>query len=266
MHGIITLTTDFGTRDPYVGALKGALLATSSQLQLVDLSHDIPPQDVLAGAFVLRHAAFEFPAGTVHLAVVDPGVGGARRPLAVDAGGYVWVGPDNGLLSFALNLPDARAFEITHPDLRRKQVSATFHGRDLFAPAAAQLAAGFPVEEVGPGVDDALRLAATLPIRRGACLEGTILHVDHFGNLITCIGSSDLAQFGDLSHVRIVVGPEPGTVVVRGIVRTYDDVETTAAAALIGSGDLLELVVRNGNAAARFALQRGDTITVSHCI
>ena len=265
MCGTVTLTTDFGTRDPYVGALKGALLATASQLQLVDVSHDIPPQDILAGAFVLRHAAFEFSPGTVHLAVVDPGVGGARRPLAVDAAGYLWIGPDNGLLSCALNFPDARAFEITHPDLRHEQVSATFHGRDLFAPAAARLAAGFPVEDVGPGVDDALHLAAMRPVVRTADLEGTVIHVDHYGNLITCISSGDLSQFGDLSRLRVVVGHDAGTVVVRGIVRTYDDIETAAAAALIGSGDLLELVVRDGSAAARFGLQRGDSITVACC-
>jgi len=118
--GTVTLTTDFGTRDPYVGALKGVLLTTTPGLQLVDLTHDIPAQDILAGAYVLRNAAFEFPPKTVHLAVIDPAVGSTRRPLVVDAGGYRWVGPDNGLFSFALACPAARAFQITHPELRRE--------------------------------------------------------------------------------------------------------------------------------------------------
>ncbi len=258
MSAIVTLTTDFGTCDPYVGALKGALLAVVRQLHLLDLSHDIPPQDVLAGAFVLRHAAFEFPADTVHLAVVDPGVGGARRALAVDAGGYRWVAPDNGLLSCALAFPGARAFEITHPELRRESLSATFHGRDLFAPAAARLAAGFPVESVGPRVDDAVLLAATQAVVQGACLVGSIIHADHFGNLISCISGNDLDSFGDRARLRVVAGD----VTVHGIVRTYTDVDAGEPAALIGSGNLLELVLREGSAAERFSLQRGDRIAV----
>ena len=172
MLGTVTLTTDFGTGDPYVGAIKGVLLSTSPQIQLIDLSHDVPPQDILAGAYLLQHAAVEFPAGTVHLAVVDPGVGSARRALVVDAGGYHWVGPDNGLFSFALGLPGARAFEITHPDLQRDRLSATFHGRDLFAPTAARLAAGFCVVNVGPAIDDPVRLAPTRTVVNSTLIEG----------------------------------------------------------------------------------------------
>jgi S-adenosyl-L-methionine hydrolase (adenosine-forming) len=260
--GTVTLTTDFGTSDPYVGALRGALLATVPRLQLVDLSHDIAPQDILAGAFVLRHAAFEFPTDTVHLAVVDPGVGSTRRPLAIEAAGYRWVGPDNGLLSFALECPDARAFEITHPDLRRESVSATFHGRDVFAPAAAKLAAGFPIRSVGPSIDDALFLEATQTVASDAGLVGTIVHVDHFGNLISCICTSALAALGDPAHLRVSAGGDPAAIAVTGIVHTYADVQVGSTAALIGSSDLLELVVRDGNAANRFGLRRGDTITV----
>ena len=258
MPAIVTLTTDFGTCDPYVGALKGALLSVVPHLHLLDLSHDVPPQDVLAGAFVLRHAAFEFPPDTVHLAVVDPGVGGSRRALAVDAGGCRWVAPDNGLLSCALAFPDARAFEITHPELRRESLSATFHGRDLFAPAAARLAAGFPVENVGPRVDDALFLTATRPTVQGTCLVGSIIHADRFGNLISSISGSDLASFGDPARLRVVAAD----VTVHGIVRTYEDVGVGEPAALIGSGNLLELALREGSAAERFSLQRGDRIAV----
>lgn len=258
MHGTVTLTTDFGTRDPYVGALKGVLLMTASPLQLVDLSHQIPPGDVLAGAYLLHHAAFEFPFDTVHLAVVDPGVGSARRPLVVDACGYRWVGPDNGLFSFALSRPGARAFQITHPDLRHEPVSATFHGRDVFALAAARLAVGFPVEDVGPAIDDALCLASTQAVVSDDRIEGAIVHVDHFGNAISCISGADLTTLGDPGRLRVAAG----SVAVDGIVQTYADVEPGVAAALVGSGGLLELIVRDGSAAAHLGLQRGDAVSV----
>ena len=261
MRGVVTLTTDFGTRDAYAGALKGVLLMTASSLQLVDLRQDIPPGDVLAGAYLLHHAAFEFPLDTVHLAVVDPGVGSSRRPLVVDAGGYRWVGPDNGLFSFALGLPGARAFRITHPDLRREPVSATFHGRDVFAPAAAHLASGFPVEDVGPEIDDPLRLASTQTVTSDSRIEGAVIHVDHFGNAISCIGAADLTALGDPSQLRVVAG----SAALDGIVRTYAEVEPGAAAALVGSGGLLEIVVRDGSATAEIGLQRGDTVTVEPC-
>ncbi|HJP33620.1 MAG TPA: SAM-dependent chlorinase/fluorinase [Candidatus Latescibacteria bacterium] len=260
MLGTVTLTTDFGTGDPYVGAIKGVLLSTSPQIQLIDLSHDVPPQDILAGAYLLQHAAVEFPAGTVHLAVVDPGVGSARRALVVDAGGYHWVGPDNGLFSFALGLPGARAFEITHPDLQRDRLSATFHGRDLFAPTAARLAAGFCVVNVGPAIDDPVRLAPTRTVVNSTLIEGAIVHLDHFGNAVSCICSADLACLGDPSRLRVTLGKERV-----GLVETYADVEPGNLTALIGSGDLLEIVVRDGNAAQRLGLQRGDPVSVERC-
>jgi S-adenosylmethionine hydrolase len=256
MRGLVTLTTDFGTRDPYVGALKGTLLKTVADTHIVDVSHEIPPQDVLSGAYLLRHAAMEFPLDTVHLAVVDPSVGSRRRPLVVDAGGHRWVGPDNGLFSHALSLPYARAFEITHPDLQRQPMSATFHGRDLFAPTAARLAAGFPVEDVGPGVDDAYRLPSMCASVNSDRIEGAIIYVDHFGNAISCITSDDLLSLGS-GELRVRCG---STQVC--IVSTYADVSASQSAALLGSGDLLEVVVRDGSAAAKLGLKREDAIIV----
>jgi S-adenosylmethionine hydrolase len=256
--GTVTLTTDFGTRDPYVGALKGVLLTTTPGLQLVDLTHDISAQDILAGAYVLRNAAFEFPPKTVHLAVIDPAVGSTRRPLVVDAGGYRWVGPDNGLFSFALACPAARAFQITHPELRREPLSNTFHGRDLFAPTAARLAAGFPLEQVGPVVTDALCLATTQVVVAESRIDGAVIHVDHFGNAISCISQEDIATLGEAAELRVTAGD----VSVEGIARTYADVESGSPAALIGSGGLLEFCVRDGSAAACLGLQRGDTLCV----
>ena len=259
MSGLVTLTTDFGTRDSYVAAMKGALLSAAPDLTLVDLSHDVDAHDVLAGAFLLRHAAFEFPAGAVHLAVVDPGVGSRRHPLVVDAGGYRWVGPDNGLFSFALTVDSgARAFRIAHEDLCRPSVSPTFHGRDLFAPTAARLATGFPVEDVGPLVAEPVRLSQVRATSRDAGLEGTVLHVDHFGNLISCITADEVTALGDPAHLRVCAGDTW----LHGIVSTYADVPVGVLAALIGSGGLLEIGRRDGNAAEALTLGRGDTLIV----
>lgn len=257
MSGTITLTTDFGTRDPYVGAMCGVILSRAPQVRLVEISHQIPPQDVFAGAYTLNGAAYEFPPDTVHLAVVDPGVGGQRRPLVVDAAGYRWVGPDNGLFSHALRTPGARAFHIEHPQLRREPVSATFHGRDLFAPTAAHLSSGFPVEEVGQLVDDPHCLPETEPQVSSDRIVGAIIHSDHFGNAVSCIDAEVLRAFGSLSDLRVSVRDQP-----LRIVQTYSDVEPNQAAALIGSGGLLEVVVRDGDATTRLGLQRTDLITV----
>lgn len=255
MAAIVTLTTDFGLRDAYVGAVKGALLSVAPGLTVVDLGHEVPPQDILAGAFLLRCAAFEYPPGTVHLAIVDPGVGSDRRPLAVDAAGFRWVGPDNGVLSIALDEPRARTFEITHPDLRRKPLSATFHGRDLFAPAAAHLATGFPVEHVGPPVDDPVALAPMRTRREGDRLFGTVVHVDRFGNLISCIEARDLPP-------RVALRVAVGGASLVGLVSTYADVEAGQLAALVGSGGLLEIGLRGGSAARRLGLGRGAAVVV----
>ena len=259
---MIVLFTDFGVSGPYMGQMKAVLHRLAPGVDVVDLFAVAPARDPRASAYLLAAYIDEFPQGTVFLCVVDPGVGSTRRPLAIEAAGYRWVGPDNGLLSFALECPDARAFEITHPDLRRESVSATFHGRDVFAPAAAKLAAGFPIRSVGPSIDDALFLEATQTVASDAGLVGTIVHVDHFGNLISCICTSALAALGDPAHLRVSAGGDPAAIAVTGIVHTYADVQVGSTAALIGSSDLLELVVRDGNAANRFGLRRGDTITV----
>ena len=160
---IVTLTTDFGTGDYYVGAMKGAILRIAPDAHLVDISHDIPPRDVLAAAFVLGHAASEFPPGTVHLAVVDPGVGTSRQPLALQSDDHLWVGPDNGHFSFALDGTDARAHHIANTELFGPHQSHTFHGRDIFAPVAAHLCCGLELAKVGPLLSDPVRLAEAAP-------------------------------------------------------------------------------------------------------
>ncbi|PYM36464.1 MAG: hypothetical protein DME17_10090, partial [Candidatus Rokuibacteriota bacterium] len=188
MRGIITLTTDFGRRDPWVGAMKGVILAVTRDVDLVDLTHEIAPHDVLEGALALEAAAPFFPAGTVHLAVVDPGVGGARRALVVARDEQRFVGPDNGLFTPFLLTAGWRAFELSASEFRLPVASRTFHGRDVFAPAAAHLALGIPPERFGVAVTDPVRLPwpASRAVADG--VAGEVVHVDWFGNLVTSIG------------------------------------------------------------------------------
>ena len=254
LAAIVTLTTDFGQQDYYVGAVKGTILRIVPEALIVDLCHAIPAQDVLAGAFLLQHAAGEFPTGSVHLAVVDPGVGTQRRALAVAARGHIWVGPDNGLLSFALRDSAATAYQIEDRSLFKTAVSATFHGRDLFAPVAARLAAGLPIERVGGVVSDPAVLEETLLVQKGARIWGQIIHVDRFGNLITNISRQDVAT---TEPARVTAGRA-----TLPIVTTYADVHDGRALALFGSCDLLEVSVNGGNAAVSLQLNRRDPILV----
>ena len=254
---IITLTTDFGTRDYYVGAMKGVVLAIAPQATLVDLTHQVPPRDLLAGAFVLRHAAREFPPGTIHLAVVDPGVGSSRRPLAARAAGHLWVGPDNGLFGFAFDDPDCQVRAIAHPKLAHSRRSATFHGRDLFAPTAAHLATGFPLEEVGPPVADPVRLEELTPQRQAKRLRGQVIHIDRFGNLVTNIAAADLAGWDAGVRIRLGSGRE-----LDRICRTYADVDPGKLLALVGSAGLLEISVNSGSAARALGIDRRAPVIV----
>jgi S-adenosylmethionine hydrolase len=258
---LITLTSDFGTEDFYVGALKGAILRHAPHARLVDLSHHIPPRDILAGAFLLRHAATEFPPGTIHLAVVDPGVGGTRLPMVLVSRGFIWVGPDNGLFSFALNDSGSPcvAYEITCPSRASGHpVSPTFHGRDLFAPTAGRLASGLPAESVGPPIVAPTRLTQTRPRRRDRMIEGQIIHVDRFGNLVTNIAASDLQSWGS-SEVRIRLGGR----ILQGMSTTYSDTDEGGTLALIGSSRLLEIAVNAGSATEVLGVKRGEAVTVT---
>ena len=253
---IVTLTTDFGWGDYYVGAMKGVILHIAPEAHLVDISHQIPSQDVLAAAFVLRHAAGEFPPGTVHLAVVDPGVGTRRRPLALHSNGHLWVGPDNGLFSFVLNRADTRIHEIARRDLGRPDPSSTFHGRDLFAPLAAHLCRGLDLAAVGPPVADPVRLAASAPCKSAGRIAGHVIHIDGFGNLVSNIAAADIAPWGPALCIRL------GAHVLTQLCRTYADVEPGVPLALIGSAGLLEIAVNRGHAARQLGVQRCAALVV----
>jgi hypothetical protein len=251
---VITLLSDFGTRDAYVAAMKGVILDICPEATIVDVTHEVPPQDVRAGAFLLAEAAPYFPEGTVHVAVVDPGVGSARRPIAVETAKAHLVGPDNGIFQrYLCAAPLRRAVEIASPRYRRPDVSSTFHGRDLFAPAAAHLARGLDLAELGPPARDLAALALPLPRRAPGLLEGEVIHVDRFGNLITNLESQDLGA------VRAVEVPGAS---LAGLARAYADAEPGSLLALVGSGGLLEISMRDGSAAAALGAGRGARVAV----
>jgi hypothetical protein len=249
---VVTLTTDFGHRDPWVGIMKGVILGVCRDVKLVDLTHEVAPHDTMEAALALEAAVRFFPPGTVHLAVVDPGVGGSRRGLVVESGNQRFVGPDNGVFTPALGPAGWRAFELTAPEYRRPEVSRTFHGRDLFAPAAGFLALGVAPERFGPPVTDPLRLPWPAALAVGDGWRGEVVHVDRFGNLITSLRADEV--------------PAGAVVEIAGralpLVATYAEAEMGAAAALIGSAGRLEVAVRQGSAATALGVGRGEPVLV----
>lgn len=252
---IITLTSDFGMRDAYAGIMKGVILTLAPEARLVDLSHEIPPQDIDAAAYTIESAVPYFPPGTVHLAVVDPGVGSVRRPLLVTTERAAFVGPDNGLFSFALGEPGSQAWVLDRPEYWLPQPSRTFHGRDVFAPVAARLASGMPPERLGSAVSDPILRDRPQPERRGnGEIAGHVLHVDRFGNLVTDVPGDWLA--GGRWTCRI------GDASVRGPSQTYANVEPGELLLVINSNGMAEVALREGNAAERLRLGKGATVVL----
>ena len=249
--GIVTLTTDFGTADGYAGAVKGAILARLPSARLVDLSHELAPGDVAGASHLLARAAPYFPQGTVHLAVVDPGVGTARRGLALRAGGQIFVGPDNGIFGAVLEAlaetPVLHALE--NRSLWRSPVSPVFHGRDVFGPVAAHLAGGGELSAVGPSLAPGglVRLPAPAPSPVAGGLRGEVVHVDRFGNLVTNLCAPGA---GAPASVEIAGRALP-------LSRTYADVAPGALVAVIGSSGRVEIALRDGSAAAHLGTGAG---------
>jgi S-adenosyl-L-methionine hydrolase (adenosine-forming) len=257
LAAIITLTTDFGLRDPYVAEMKGAILGIGgSAVQLVDITHDVARHDVAEAALALEAARPFFPAGTVHVAVVDPGVGTSRRGLAITAAGHVFVGPDNGLFTPFLGGDDWRAFELAASEYRLPVVSRTFHGRDVFAPAAAYLARGLAPAKLGPAVSDPVRLAWAEMREVAGAIAGSVVHVDRFGNLVTSIRADSLAGLGAGTRVRVA-----GRLL--RLVGTYGDLGYGEVGALRGSSGRLEIAAREASAAAMLKARRGTPVLVS---
>ena len=259
MSGIVTLTTDFGLQDAYVGAMKGVILGIAPGATLVDLSHQVAPQDVAAGAVVLDSAYRCFPAGTVHVAVVDSGVGSARRGILVETPSYRFLGPDNGLFSpiYASEQVE-RIVEIQNRDLALPEVSATFHGRDIFAPAAAHLCRGAPIDAFGPPVSDPVRLDLWTVAVEARGVRGHIVHVDRFGNGITNLSRSQIEAAAGERLFRV----ETEKRVFDRVCRTYADVPEGEALVLYGSQDTLEISVNGGSAAGALGIGRGNGVRV----
>jgi len=247
---LITLTTDFGSGSTYVAQLKGVLLSRLPTARIVDVSHDLAAHDIGTAELHLRGTAFAFPLGTTHLVVVDPGVGTTRRPIAVTARGMTFVGPDNGVLGVALAQGQARCVHIDKPDLFRYPVSTTFHGRDIFAPVAAELAAGLTLDDVGTELGDPI--PSTLPTPRvdGDRIVGESLGADRFGNLLTNLNAA---------VVGAELGPYTTQVAGDAVARseTYGAAAQGALMVLEGSDGYLEVAVREGSAAERLGADRG---------
>ncbi|MDD3580821.1 MAG: SAM-dependent chlorinase/fluorinase [Desulfobacca sp.] len=243
---LITLLTDFGSQDGYVGVMKGVILGINPQVTLVDLSHDLPPQDVIAAALVLQAAQPYFPPETIHLAVVDPGVGTARRALALRVRDQFWVGPDNGL--FHLVLEGQRGFQavcLENSTYFLPQVSATFHGRDVFAPVAAHLSTGVSLSDFGPPLTDPVHLNLPVPAISSRLIQGQVIHVDHFGNLISNIRFAELETWRQGRPLEVRVGGHHSA----RLVRTYGQGSPGELIALEGSHGYLEIACAQANAA-----------------
>ena len=248
---LITLLTDFGWRDPYVGAMKGVILSICPEAVIVDVSHDVPPFDVRHAAYVLRSVWSFYPPQTIHVAVVDPGVGSERKIVLARYGSQFVLAPDNGLITYVhRDFPLEAMVRVENPDYALPQRSDTFHGRDIFAPVAAHLAGGVGLTEFGPSIDRVETLPIKTPVVvRGASVTGCIVFQDRFENLITNIGRGDIESLGDdLTRLEVRIG----TVSVGVIRRCYDEVSMNQVLALIGGSGYLEIAVSRGSAAQRF--------------
>ena len=243
--GIITFITDFGLADPYVAVMKGVILSINPDVRVVDISHQIEAGSILQAASLIRESFPFFPEGTIHLAVIDPGVGGDRRPIAIESGGYFFVGPDNGVFWPAIE--DHKEKRIIHLNEKKyflPHVSHTFHGREIFAPVAAHLSLGVDLEMMGSIITDLIRLDFPMPHKKGRVLLGQIMRVDNFGNLITNISRKELELF--LESGKPVF--EVGNLIIKKLDHIYSDAEQGEPLALINSSGWLEITVNLGRA------------------
>jgi S-adenosylmethionine hydrolase len=253
---IITLTTDFGYKDGFAGIMKGVIAGINPQAQVVDLSHGVPPQDITSAALLLRYSVPYFPRGTIHVVVVDPGVGSERRPILIEAGADYLIGPDNGVLSLAAAAaPTARVIHLTNSEYHRPEVGNTFHGRDVFAPVAAHVSLGTPPESLGQPVHDFVQLTWPPVTVTETAVRGKIVYIDGFGNLFTNIREQDLVGLP-----RAKLAFELGGVTIQGLADHYAAAGPGTLVALINSWKLLELAVYGGSAQQRCGARIGDQV------
>ena len=264
MSNLITLTTDYGTRDAFVASMKGIILKTNPQAQIYDITHEIAPQDIWEAAFTLKSAYAQFPKGTIHLAVVDPGVGSGRRPIIVVTEGYYFVGPDNGL--FSLIYRDSERIRVHHITAGHYFIASpgpTFHGRDIFAPVAAALTKGVPSGNFGDEITDFVKLNVPVPKRTENSIDGHVVHADRFGNVITNITYKELqslipegAQMGQISVT--VMGK-----VIKGLRKFYAEAAAGEPGAIINSSGHLEIFLFRQNARTTLAIKRGEVVRLT---
>jgi S-adenosylmethionine hydrolase len=255
---IITLLTDFGTEDYFVGAMKGIILTRCPAAVIVDITHAIPPQDVRAGAFTMNAVYANFPIGSIHLAVVDPGVGSSRRPVLVEAAGHLFVGPDNGLFSMILDrVPDGKVRHVTNTDYFLPNPSSTFHGRDIFAPVAAALARGVPPEDLGPIIQDPERFGfPECESLMDGSMVGSVIHIDHFGNCVTNFAPDQLQPLLTARSFCLRVNDHE----IHQLSRTYSEATPGEPFAIIGSAGFLEISVLCSSAARELKITVGDPV------
>ena len=259
-NGIVTLTTDFGEYDWYVGAMKGVILARYPDAKVVDISHEVPPQGVAHAAFLLAHTFRYYPPGTVHVAVVDPGVGSARRGIAIKTTNQFLVGPDNGILSLCADADEMiEARELSNEELWQKPVSRTFHGRDIFSPVGAAIASGMGLSEVGNEIDGIERLGlSAMVFSVEGRVSGRVVYIDSFGNLVTNIREDDLEQVRPLESAEVEIEETN----IEGIVDFYRASLPGSLVALFGSIGFLEISVVEGNAATELDVGVGAQVVV----
>jgi S-adenosylmethionine hydrolase len=253
---IITLLTDFGTKDGYIGAVKGVIKKTNPQAEIVDITHDIDSYDVLGAAFALSNFYRYFPKGTIHLAVVDPGVGSLRQPILIKTKDFLFVGPDNGIFSFIYQREDLTdIIVISNKKYFLAEPSSTFHARDIFAPVAAYLSLGIETDEFGSPAKECMKFIIPQPESKGKSLEGEIIHIDRFGNLITNL-TADLLK--KKKNAKIAVGKRR----IKGISRSYFEIKEKSLGALVGSSGFLELAVNQGSAQELLKAKAGERIKI----
>ena len=254
-NGIITLSTDFGVQDNFVGIMKGVIYGINPQARIVDITHHITPQNIDAGSFILNSSYSYFPNGTIHIVVVDPGVGSDRRILAVATNNYFFIAPDNQILKYIFNKNETLSVvEVLNKKYFNKHISRTFQGRDIFAPVAAHLSNGVPIEALGNVITDFDRGEIHKPIFLNDKIIGTIIHIDAFGNLITNIEEKNLLNKS--------LSIKAGTTILNKLSNSYAEVKIGEPLAIFGSFNFLEIAIRNGNAQRKLSLNIGDRIEV----
>lgn len=265
MNSVITLTTDFGNSDPYVGMMKGIILTVNPAARVIDLSHRIEPQNLVQAGWVIKTAFTAFPAGTVHVIVVDPGVGTDRRIIAMETGNYIFLAPDNGVLTFVMEEIEAgRVYHIDNQDYFLKKISRTFHGRDIFAPVSAHISTGIDIGKMGTRihVNDLVTLDRSRPcITDDGRLTGSIMNIDRFGNLTTDISKELLEKtYPEISPDRLFIQIKANE--IKGLSESYQSVEKNFPLAIIGSIGFLEIALNCGSAASFYQASAGDIVTV----